>query len=275
MSSKLIPSNPDDVMVIRDLTPNVVTLSVPFSRFGKLRVGGRATVVKLTSGNLAVFSPVALTPSVRKHISTLGTGQVAYIIAPDMEHHIFVSDWAQAFPGAKIIGPEGLPEKRAKVHNDPKIGHEPFAVVFKAGPTKEQTTISAEFDADFEYEYVDAHANKELVFLYKPDKVVIEADLLFNLPAKEQYSRVKDAGKEGTLSRFFSGVQSTQGEATKMKRLNWYVISKGDREGFNKSIKRIDAWDFDTIVPCHGETIVGDGKQVFRKVFEWHLQGKK
>ena len=46
MSSKLIPSNPEDVMVIRDLTPNVVTFSVPFSRFGKLRVGGRATVGK-------------------------------------------------------------------------------------------------------------------------------------------------------------------------------------------------------------------------------------
>jgi hypothetical protein len=44
MSSKLIPTNPSDVMVIRNVTPNVVTLSVPFARFGKIRVGGRGTI---------------------------------------------------------------------------------------------------------------------------------------------------------------------------------------------------------------------------------------
>jgi phosphoserine aminotransferase len=44
MSSKLIPSNPSEVMVIRDISPNVVTFSVPFARFGIIRVGGRATL---------------------------------------------------------------------------------------------------------------------------------------------------------------------------------------------------------------------------------------
>lgn len=44
MSKKLIPSHPQDVMVIRDLTPNVVTLSVPFLRFGVFKVGGRGTI---------------------------------------------------------------------------------------------------------------------------------------------------------------------------------------------------------------------------------------
>lgn len=44
MSGKLIPSDPSAVMVIRDITPNVVTLSVPFSRFGRVHIGGRATL---------------------------------------------------------------------------------------------------------------------------------------------------------------------------------------------------------------------------------------
>lgn len=273
-SSKLVPSDPSSVMVIRDLTPNVITLSVPFSRFGRLRVGGRGTVVRLTSGNLAVFSPVALTAEVRARIAGLGSGQVAYIVAPDIEHHIFVSEWAGAFPDARIVGPEGLPEKRAKTTGDERIGREPFGTVF-AAKTKRETSISPEFDADFEYEFVDAHPNKELVFFYKPDKVLIQADLFFNLPANEQYSRVKDEPKEGALSRFFAGIQSTQGDAKGMKRLLWYLASSGDRAGFNESIKRIGAWDFTTVVPCHGDTMVGNGKEIFRKVFEWHLEGKK
>jgi len=45
MSSKLVPQDPEKVMVIRDVVPNVITtLSVPFMRFGKIKVGGRGTV---------------------------------------------------------------------------------------------------------------------------------------------------------------------------------------------------------------------------------------
>ncbi|ROW13801.1 hypothetical protein VPNG_03563 [Cytospora leucostoma] len=275
MSSKLIPSNPAEVMVIRNITPNVATFSVPFKRFGTVPIGGRGTVVKLTSGSLAVFSPVALTDDVKAKLTELG-GTVKYIIAPDIEHHIFITEWHQAFPDAKIIGPEGLPEKRAKQSaTDPKIGNDEFAVVFKA-QDKLNTKIDEEFDHDFEYEYVDAHANKELAFFYKPDKVLVEADLLFNLPANEQYSKVPESENQpGFLVRQFMSLQTTQGEAKGAKRFTWYVLSARDRTGFNESIQRIHAWDFETIIPCHGDSIVGDGKQVFEKVFEWHLHGKK
>lgn len=46
MADKLIPANPDKVMVIRNVTPEVVTLSVPFLRFGRIKIGGRATLGK-------------------------------------------------------------------------------------------------------------------------------------------------------------------------------------------------------------------------------------
>jgi len=44
MSSKLVPANPEEVMVIREITPNVTTLSLPFLRFGRIKIGGRATI---------------------------------------------------------------------------------------------------------------------------------------------------------------------------------------------------------------------------------------
>ena len=44
MTSKLIPSNPEQVMVIRKVTPDITTLSVPFLRFGHIKVGGRGTL---------------------------------------------------------------------------------------------------------------------------------------------------------------------------------------------------------------------------------------
>jgi hypothetical protein len=273
MSSKLVPANPSDVMVIRNITPNIVTLSVPFLRFGKLPIGGRGTIVKLTSGGLIVFSPVALTTEVKAKVEELG-GNVKYLVAPDIEHHIFLSDWATAYPGVKLIGPEGLPEKRQK-DNDPKIGKEPFEVVFTA-KNKREVKISPEVDQDFDYEYVDAHQNKELVFFYKPDKVVIQADLLFNLPANEQYSRVPEAQrpKPGLLGSVLFPLWTTEGEAKGAKRFMWYVMSRGNRPSWDESIRRINSWDFDTLIPCHGDVLEGNGKQAFQKIFEWHINGK-
>lgn len=38
------PSNPEDVMVIRELVPGITTLSLPFARGGLIKFGGRATI---------------------------------------------------------------------------------------------------------------------------------------------------------------------------------------------------------------------------------------
>jgi hypothetical protein len=218
-----------------------------------------------------VFSPVALTPEVKATVKELGNN-VAYLAALDIEHHIFLSDWHSAYPNAQVIGPEGLPEKRAA---DKSITYKvPFTTVFTA-KSKGSTTISEEFDRDFEYEYVDAHPNKEIVFFYKPEKTLIEADYMFNLPATEQYSRTGEPANEGLLTNLFVRLNNTAGTAIWQKRLRWYVISRKDRAGFNVSTKRVDKWDFNRIIPCHGDVIEEDGKGIFRKVFEWHLKGQK
>jgi hypothetical protein len=226
--------------------------------------------VKLTSGALAVFSPVALTPEVKTKLQSMGN-ELKYITAPDLEHHIFVSDWAEAYPGAHIIAPKGLLEKRNK---DKSVRPVPFQTEV-SNDNKTTLRISDEFDADFDFELVDAHPNKELVFLYKPERTLIQADYLFNLPATEQYSRSGEPATKGLLTRLVTKLQGTQGAAMGQKRLMWYAMSSGDRAGFAKSAQRINGWDFERIIPCHGDVIESGGKGIFRKIFEWHLQGQK
>lgn len=135
---------------------------------------------------------MALTEASKAKVAQMG-GKVGYIVAPDIEHHIFLSEWAKNYPGAKLIGPEGLKEKRAQ-QKDEKIGNDHFDVIFTR-QNKGETRIGDDFDAELDYEYVDGHVNRELVFLYRPDKILIEADLMFNLPAREQYSRVPESEK--------------------------------------------------------------------------------
>lgn len=265
---KLAPDNPEEVMVIRQVVPRTITtLSVPFWRFGRVKLGGRGTIVRLRSGALAVFSPVALTDEVKRTVSEMGT--VKYITALDIEHHIFLGPWHKAYPDAKVLGPEGLPEKRAKSD----VENVPFAVVFPSdAQKKEATKVDPDFDSEFSYEFVSAHANKELVFCHRPTKTLIEADLLFNLPATEQFSRTGESATSGILTRLMSALNHTRGEAMGQRRFIWWAISSGNRSGFNKSIAKINEWDFDRIIPCHGDVIESGGKGIFEKIMRWHLE---
>lgn len=229
--------------------------------------------MKLASGSLAVFSPVALTPEVQETIRSEG-GKLRYIAAPDLQHHLYVTAWKRAFPEAEIIAPEGLWEKRQK--NPAFRDSTPFFQhVFTAAKKHDQKKISEEFDAEFEVEYVDGHGSRELVFWHKPSRTVIEADLLFNLPPTEQYSRVPTTETMGLLTRLVTPLLSTGAPATWHKRFAWYVLSARDRNAFTESMRRIDRWDFDRLIPCHGDVIETGAKGVFRNVFEWFLEGKK
>ena len=147
----------------------------------------------------------------------------------------------------------------------------PISVVFSS-KSKDDNKVDAEFDADFDHEFVYAHPNKELVFNYRPDKTLIEADLLFNLPATEQYSKSGESPNSGWPSKLFNSLNNTRGNAIWQRRLIYYALSAGNRPAFNASVDRINKWDFDRIIPCHGDVIESGGKGIFEKVMQWHLQ---
>jgi hypothetical protein len=187
-----------------------------------------------------------------------------------LQHHIFLGPWHEAYPNAKILGPEGLAEKREKQKNE-KV---PFSTVFTVA-NKETIKVDPEFDAEFDYEYVDGHMSNELVFLYKPEKTLIEADLMFNLPATEQCSKTGQPANAGFLTKLFIALNGTSGAAMGQRRLIWYGPSAKNRPSFNASMVNINKWDFDRIIPCHGDVIETGGKGIFQKIMAWHLEGQK
>lgn len=263
-------------MSIRDLDATTTTFSTPFLRFGLVKVGGRATMIKLKTGNLAVFSPVALTPEVKAKVlekaSAAPAGQVKYLVAPDAEHHIFLSPWAKEYTTAQVIGMEGLPEKREKDESTKGLR---FSHVFTPR-NKNDMRISAEFDEEFEYEFVHAHQNKELVFLHKPTRTLIEADLIFNLPATEQFSRTGEDATSGILSRFSAAVMHTRGDMIWQRRLLWYGPGSSDRKAFADSVRKMKSWGaFDRIIPCHGEIIERGSSEILAKATAWYTEGKQ
>ncbi|KAM5471828.1 hypothetical protein MauCBS54593_003234 [Microsporum audouinii] len=263
---KLAPSDPEKVMVIRKICDNIVTCSLPFSRLGIFKFGGRATLVRLQTGSIAVFSPVALTHSVREAVDSLG-GNVKYLIAPDMEHHLFLNDWTKAYPEAEIIAPEGLWEKR---QSKPETSGPKFEYIFTP-ENKDTLHISDEFTAEFDVEYIHAHVNREIVVLHKPSGTLIQADLFFNPPGNEQYQKSKEGARDGLANKLYLFLMSSKGNAMSQQRMIWYLMSGKDHKAFKKSIQRVDGWEFDCAIPCHGDTVDQGAKRMFRTLFQWFL----
>ncbi|KAL8393952.1 hypothetical protein RB595_003642 [Gaeumannomyces hyphopodioides] len=258
-------SNAASTTVIRDVAPGITLFSVPLT-MGVLKLGGAMTAVKLsTSGALAVVSPIALSDDVRAKLASLG-GEVRYLVSPNREHHVHISAWASAFPGAHVVVAEGLPEKReARAETRGTTYGTIFTAANKAG-----ARIGADFDADLDCEYVDGSRNRELVLLHRASRTLIEGDVVFNLPAREAFSASGVDPAAGLVGRLAGAVLQTASPGWQ-RRVSWYAAAS-DKARFAESVKRINGWEFDRIIPCHGDVIESGGKKVFADIFEPYLK---
>jgi len=238
--------------VIRQVTQGIWTFSRPFARFGWIPFGGRSTAIKLASGDVWVLASTPLEPETKETIDKLGP--VKYIIGPDAEHSMFLAEFQKAYPDAKVIGVEPLIKKREGVVS--------FAGAYGADPEGTKYGYEPEITAC----YFSGFKNKDVAFLHGPSKTLIQADLLLNLPCNEQYSKSKSSGRIPLLG----GLLQLDGLA--FKRVLWKLGT--DKPSMIRDAKTVAEWDFDRIIPCHGDVIETGGKTVWSEAYKWYLDGK-
>ena len=172
--------------VTREVVPGQIwTISKPFARFSG-KVGGRATIIKLNSGDLFVVSPTKLDDGTLEWVNTLGT--VKYLMAPDMEHHLFLKPWKEAFPEAQVLAPQGMNLK------------EQIKFDYLYTPDHLDQTYG---DGEILAHYFPGHKTLEIALLHVPSRTLINADLTHILPAREQYSMTKEDPTKGFVTGLF------------------------------------------------------------------------
>jgi hypothetical protein len=68
------------------------------------------TVLPLGVGKLAVISPIPMDDSLARAVSA--QGEVAFLISPNLFHHLYLGDAARRFSQARVLAPPGLGAKR-------------------------------------------------------------------------------------------------------------------------------------------------------------------
>jgi hypothetical protein len=166
--------------VIRDVSPEITTISVPFNRFAPfgyrkfVAVGNRATAIRLNDGRILLLNPVPLEPTIKATLDALGGVD---FIASDLGHHLSVKSYLDVWPKAKTIGVPGLEKKRKDVKWDFLCGD-----WSRGGPEDEFG-----FAEDVETVFFEGFITYCVAWYHKPTKTLIQSDLMMNLPCSEVY----------------------------------------------------------------------------------------
>ena len=203
---------------------------------GGVRMNTRMTVVRLANGKVLVHSPIQLNDELAKAIDALG--EVAYVVAPNRFHHLFFGPCAERYARAKTFGPPGLGEKVPGLRID---------TVLRDEPPDEWA---------FEIEQVAVHGApkmSEVVLFHKPTKTLIVSDLFFNI--------VHPANFATKVLLTFTGAR---GELAKSRV--WSMMME-DESVFESSVRKVLAFDFDTLVMAHGDVVEKNAAEKARAVW--------
>ncbi|HTL36087.1 MAG TPA: hypothetical protein VL326_23310 [Kofleriaceae bacterium] len=189
---------------------------------GGVRIPLASTVIRLPSGKVVVYSPGKLDEADMAAIDALG--DVAYILAPNLYHHLFAGKAHERWPKATLVGAPGLAAKRSDLKFGGELG-------------------STQIDDALDVVIVGGSpAMNEAVLFHRPTGTLVCCDWLFNV--------TKPAN---VFTSFALSLTGTSGRRLKQSRV-WGWSTK-DKAAARASRDKILEWPIQHIAPVHGEPL--------------------
>lgn len=209
---------------------------VPYIIGGFVHVGRQLVVVRLPSGGLWIHSPISVSKELRAELAALGP--VRHVVGPNIFHDECLERFQRAYPEALFHAAPGLAAAKPTVR---------FGVELTDAPHTEWAPV------------LDQHLVRglpklnEVVFLHRPSRSLILADLAFNISADGPF-----------LSTLALRLNRACGCFGPSRFIRNFIA---DRAAARASLDRVLAWDFDRVIVGHGENIESSGKDALRTAF--------
>lgn len=200
----------------------------------------RMVVIRLETGDLFVWSPIALTAAVRRAVDALGP--VRFLVAPNLLHHLFLGEWRAAYPGATLCAAPGLRRRRKDLDFDIDLDDVP------------DPGWAAEID---QVAVGGSAVMTEIVFFHRPSGAAIFADLIESLPSGWF------TGWRGVVARL-DGITARAPGAPREFRASFL-----NRRKARAALGRILDWPIERVVIAHGAPVTEDAKGFVRNAFGW------
>lgn len=263
-------------VVTKKISPNVLTVSCPFSIFDKLNVGARMVIFHF-QGDIIIWSPIPYNKEVFESSIAKLTSEpytVKYIFVINIEHNLSAESYREAYPDVKLIGPENT----LRCAIDFPLTNENAMKIIKSSGWDSLGITDASIVDNFELIYNSYHKNRELVVYEKSTKSILLADFIFNLGVPgttsgehvlEQYSPElgfpKGFNPHGGWS-FFSRYLQPESKVGRYL-MNRLQKTKNHPEKTKEIIALINQWDFENIIMVHGDVITKDAKKTLSNIY--------
>lgn len=200
-----------------------------------LHIGSRMTAVKLRAGDVLLHSPVAMTPALADAVAEIGP--VAWIVCPNVYHHLHAAPWVARFSSATLVGPRALTKKRRDLTFGAYLDDAP-------GP----------WSADLTPLHIDGCALDETVLVHAGSRTVIASDLTENFVD----------GSPHTFTNLYLKAAGIHGKPGWSRFLRFLYR---DKVAARRSVDALLEHDFDRVVIAHGDVIERDAKDALRETF--------
>ncbi|AFY52700.1 hypothetical protein Riv7116_0088 [Rivularia sp. PCC 7116] len=216
-------------------------------RYWGLEVGTRMTVIRHKSGEIVVISPIMVDEATINQINDIG--EVSQIIAPNLYHHLSISDFKSIYPNAKIFAAPGLESKRPDIKIDD---------VLRQGTLGQEDEIEYFLFAGFKIlDLKGVSSLNEIVFFHRESQSLILTDTAFYFDDSFPFT-----------------TQLTMRVIGGYKKLEPSILEKlaiQEKAKVKESIQTVLNWDFERVIVAHGSILEKAAKEKLKKGYEWVL----
>jgi len=197
-----------------------------------VRIPVRMTILRLGNGQLILHSPVPISSQLERALAALGS--VGFIVVPQA-HGKFAAEAARQFPNAELISAPFPSRSQRALPIDGELRDEP----------------PASWRGDVDSLLVRGFRLNEVALLQRASKTLILTDLCFNIHRSPSRATRTFLRANGAWRRF---------GPSHMIRL--FFVS--DRPALRESVQSILQWDFDRVIPGHGDVLEREAKASLR-----------
>jgi hypothetical protein len=232
--------------MLKKIDQNIWIAEQPLRYFG-LSVGTRMTVIRFHNGELAVISPIQVNEETTEQLNQLGN--VKYIIAPNLFHYLFLSNFKALYPQAKVYAVSGLKVKRPEISIDETLedNGENFLGELECLLFEGFKTLLPSGALPLN-EYVFFHAESQTLIL---TDTAFYFDESFPLTTK-------------LVSKVMGGYR-------KLRPSFLEQLATQEKEKVKQSVQKVLQWEFKRVIVAHGSIVEHEAKKQFKEGYEWFL----
>ena len=204
----------------------------------------RTVVVRLDDGSLFVVSPVQITPEIQADVDQLGV--VRHLVSPNNIHHLYLGNWHQIYPDARVYASPRLVDKRKDLNF--------YKVLSTDTPEPEWAGQIEQCLFGSGSGFID-----ELVFFHRKSRTVIFTDLIMDFDPE-------------VLSPF-SRTTAHWNQMYKHTPRGVQLAHMFDRPYLWKALETVRGWQAEHAIIAHSPWLCVDGQEevsdLLESAFDW------